>query len=79
LAKINIMNKKLWLLYALVTTVFWGIRGALTELSAIAGFPGTLIYVVWSVTMIIPAVIALKLINWKLPVMGIIMIGAYND
>jgi len=60
------MNKKLWLLYALITTVFWGIWGALTELSAIAGFPGTLIYVVWSVTMIIPAVIALKLINWKL-------------
>ncbi len=60
------MKKKLWLLYALITTVFWGIWGALTELSAIAGFPGTLIYVVWSVTMIIPAVIALKLINWEL-------------
>ncbi len=62
------MNKKLWLLYALVTTVFWGIWGALTELSATAGFPGTLIYVVWSFTMIIPAIIALKIIDWKLDI-----------
>ncbi|HEB61769.1 MAG TPA: EamA family transporter, partial [Bacteroidetes bacterium] len=47
--------KKLWLLYALITTTFWGIWGALTELSASAGFPGTMIYVLWSVTMILPA------------------------
>ena len=60
------MNKKLWLLYALITTVFWGIWGALTELSNTAGFPGTLIYIVWSFTMIIPAIVALKIINWKL-------------
>jgi len=60
------MNKKLWLVYALITTIFWGVWGALTEMSAIAGFPGTLIYVVWSITMIIPAIIALKHINWKL-------------
>ena len=60
------MGKKLWLLYALITTVSWGLWGALTELSADAGFPETLIYVVWSVTMIIPALIALKLVDWKL-------------
>jgi len=60
------MNKRLWLLYALVTTIFWGVWGALTELSATAGFPGTLIYVVWAFTMIIPAIVALKLIGWKL-------------
>jgi len=66
ITKTIIMNKRLWLLYALVTTIFWGIWGALTELSAIAGFPGTLIYVVWSFTMIIPAIVALKIINWKL-------------
>ena len=58
--------KKLWLLYALITTTFWGIWGALTELSASAGFPGTMIYVLWSVTMILPAIIALKIIDWKL-------------
>lgn len=58
--------KKLWLIYALVTTLFWGVWGAFTEISANAGFPGTLIYVAWSLTMIIPALVALKLVGWKL-------------
>lgn len=58
--------KKLWLIYALVTTLFWGVWGAFTEIPANAGFPGTLIYVVWSLTMIIPAIVALKLVGWKL-------------
>jgi drug/metabolite transporter (DMT)-like permease len=55
-------NKKPWLLYALTTTLFWGIWGALTETSA---YPGTIIYIIWSVSMIIPAVVALKTISWK--------------
>ena len=58
--------KKLWLIYALVTTLFWGVWGAFTEIPANAGFPGTLIYVVWALTMIIPALVALKLVGWKL-------------
>jgi uncharacterized membrane protein len=60
------MNKKHWLIYALVTTLFWGVWGALISLPEKNGFPATLIYVVWSVTMIIPALFALKNINWKL-------------
>jgi drug/metabolite transporter (DMT)-like permease len=60
------VKNKLWLLYALVTTLFWGVWGAFTEISAKAGFPGTLIYVVWAFTMIIPALVGLKIINWKL-------------
>ncbi len=56
----------MWLIYALITTVFWGVWGAFTEVSEGAGFPGTLIYVVWAITMIIPAIIGLKKINWKL-------------
>jgi drug/metabolite transporter (DMT)-like permease len=59
-------KNKLWLLYALTTTLFWGIWGAFTETSKNAGFPGTLIYIVWSLTMIIPALIGLKIINWKI-------------
>jgi drug/metabolite transporter (DMT)-like permease len=59
-------KNKLWLLYALITTLFWGIWGAFTETSKNAGFPGTLIYIVWSLTMIIPALIGLKNINWKI-------------
>ena len=60
------MKIKPWFIYALVTTVFWGVWGAFTEIPEKAGFPGTMIYVVWSVTMIIPAVVALKNIKWKI-------------
>lgn len=60
------LKNKMWLIYALITTVFWGVWGAFTEVSEGAGFPGTLIYVVWAITMIIPAIIGLKKINWKL-------------
>ena len=59
------MHVKPWLVYALITTVFWGIWGALSELPEKMGFPATLGYAVWAITMIVPAVIALKIINWK--------------
>lgn len=60
------MKSKLWLIYALVTTVFWGVWGAFIEITEQAGFPATLGYVVWSLTMIPPALVALRLIGWKL-------------
>ena len=59
-------NKKPWLLYALITTVFWGIWGAFTGLPSENGFPDTLIYCVWALTMITPAIFVLKRNNWKL-------------
>ncbi len=59
-------SKKLWLAYAIVTTVFWGIWGALIEMPEKAGFPATLGYTVWALTMILPALVALHLIKWKL-------------
>ena len=55
-----------WLTYAVVTTLFWGFWGALIELPEKRGFPATLGYVVWSLTMIPCAVVALRLIDWKL-------------
>ncbi len=58
--------KRTWLLFALVTTIFWGLWGAFTEIPEKSGFPATLIYVVWSFTMIIPAVVGLKINHWKL-------------
>ena len=60
------MKVRPWLIYAVVTTIFWGVWGALIELPEKAGFPATLGYVVWSLTMIPPALVALKIINWKL-------------
>lgn len=60
------MKGKPWLIYALVTTVFWGVWGAIIEIPEKAGFPATLGYSVWALTMIIPSMIALKIIKWKL-------------
>ena len=55
-----------WLVYAVVTTLFWGVWGALIELPEKRGFPATLGYVVWSLTMIPCALVALSLVGWKL-------------
>ena len=52
--------------YALITTVFWGVWGALIEIPEKAGFPATLGYCVWAVTMTIPSFFALKNNGWKL-------------
>ena len=60
------MKSKLWLVFAIITTVFWGVWGAFTGLPTENGFPETLVYCVWAITMIPPAIIALKLVNWKL-------------
>jgi len=60
------MAKRTWLLYAIITTVFWGAWGALIEIPEKAGFPATLGYSVWAITMIPCALVALYLIEWKL-------------
>jgi uncharacterized membrane protein len=57
---------KAWLLYAFATTILWGVWGAFTGLSAERGFPETLVYCVWSVTMILPAFYALARADWRL-------------
>ncbi|HEC44310.1 MAG TPA: DMT family transporter [Bacteroides sp.] len=55
-----------WLAYALVTTLFWGIWGALIEIPEKNGFPATLGFSVWAITMMIPAFFGLKSINWRI-------------
>ena len=60
------MKSRLWLLYAIITTSFWGLWGALIEIPERAGFPATLGYSVWALTMIPPALVALHMAGWKL-------------
>ena len=60
------MKSRPWLIYAIITTVFWGVWGALIELPEKAGFPATLGYSVWALTMIPPALIVLGRMKWKL-------------
>ncbi|HBQ82960.1 MAG TPA: EamA family transporter [Bacteroidales bacterium] len=62
------MIKRPWLIYTFITTLFWGIWGALIELPGKAGFPPTLVYIVWSLTMIPCALIGLAIIKWKLDI-----------
>ena len=59
-------EKRLWLFYALITTIFWGVWGAFIEIPEKSGFPATLGYVVWALTMIPCALYALYRIKWKL-------------
>ncbi len=60
------MKSKHWLFYAIVTTLTWGLWGALIEIPEKGGFPATLGYAVWALTMIIPAVIVLKKVGWQI-------------
>ena len=60
------MTTKPWLVYALITTVLWGFWGAFTDLPTKHNFPETLIYCVWSVTMIFPAVIVVARNGWHI-------------
>jgi drug/metabolite transporter (DMT)-like permease len=59
-------RERLWLGFAAVTTIFWGVWGALIEVPEKAGFPATLGYSVWALTMIPCALVALGRSAWKL-------------
>lgn len=62
----HVTAPKAWLLYAFITVVLWGVWGAFTDVSAQRGFPETLVYCVWSLTMIPPALYALARTSWRL-------------
>ena len=62
LAQVLPVSRRAGLLYALVTTLFWGVWGAFAGMPAEHGFPETLIYVVWAITMVPPALYALALL-----------------
>jgi drug/metabolite transporter (DMT)-like permease len=61
-------NVRSWVTYALVTVALWGVWGALAGFSAQHGFPDTLVYCVWALTMIPPALFMLARERWKLDV-----------
>ena len=55
-----------WLRYAIVTTVTWGLWGALSDLPSRHGFPETLTYVVWALTMTLPCLLILRKDGWAI-------------
>ena len=74
-------KKHNWLLYALVTMVTWGLWGAFSDQP---DYPATLTYVVWAISMVPCALVALANIGFKLDVrpksillgMGVGLLGA---
>jgi hypothetical protein len=57
---------KTWLLFALITTFTFGVWGAFIEIPEKAGFPATLGYSIWALTMIPCALVALRIAGWHL-------------
>lgn len=55
-----------WLIYAITTVVLWGVWGAFSSLSPQRGFPETLVYCVWSLTMVPPSLIVLAQAKWRI-------------
>lgn len=60
------MKSSNWIIYAAITTVFWGVWGAFIEIPEKAGFPATLGYCAWALTMIPCALYALKVAGWQI-------------
>jgi uncharacterized membrane protein len=59
-------RRRPWLGHALATVALWGVWGALSPLSAAHGFPDTLVYCVWALTMLPPALYILWRGGWQL-------------
>jgi drug/metabolite transporter (DMT)-like permease len=59
-------KNKSWLTFVIIHVVFMGVWGALIEIPEKNGFPATLGYVVWALTMIPASVLALIINRWKL-------------
>ncbi len=74
-------KKHNWLLYALITMVTWGIWGAFSDQTTL---PKTLVYVIWALSMVPCAIVALINIKGKLDMrtkpallsMGVGLLGA---
>jgi hypothetical protein len=50
------MSSRSWIPYAALLVVFWGVWGAFSSLPADEyGYPDEMIYILWSLTMLIPA------------------------
>src|ERR1700754_2714368 len=54
-----------WIFYAALLILFWGVWGAFSALPATNyGYPDEMIYCIWALTMIIPAVVILRGQRW---------------
>jgi len=50
------MSSRSWISYAALLVVFWDVWGAFSSLpTAEYGYPDEMVYIIWSLTMLIPA------------------------
>ncbi len=61
-----ILKTKNWISFVIIHVAFMGVWGALIEIPEKNGFPPTLGYTVWALTMIPAAIVALYNNKWKL-------------
>src|ERR1700712_1411627 len=59
-------KKKNWISFLIFYVFLGGVGGALIEIPEKNGFPATLGYVVWALTMIPASIVALSINKWKL-------------
>lgn len=59
-------KNKNWVSFVIIHVTFMGVWGALIEIPEKNGFPATLGYVVWALTMIPASILALVINKWKL-------------
>jgi drug/metabolite transporter (DMT)-like permease len=55
-----------WISFVVIHVIFMGVWGALIELPEKNGFPATLGYVVWALTMVPAAIVGLIINKWKI-------------
>jgi drug/metabolite transporter (DMT)-like permease len=57
----TVTRSRSWIFYAALLVLFWGVWGAFSALPATRyGYPDEMIYCIWALTMIIPAVFAMR-------------------
>jgi hypothetical protein len=55
------MSSRSWIPYAALLVVFWGVWGAFSSLPTEEyGYPDEMVYIIWSLTMLIPAYFILR-------------------
>ena len=55
------MSSRSWIPYAALLVVFWGVWGAFSSLPTEQyGYPDEMVYIIWSITMLIPAYFILR-------------------
>ena len=70
------MKNKLWLVFILITVVTWGVWGAFSGYQIQNGIPDTIVYIVWALSMIPCAIVALIInkgkfkCDWKSALLG---------